>query len=86
MTTQQQNTVDSLVARIHRANNNQNVSVMNIRKGHILLTVFNVRDKIDWVTTTTFCEVEINTKGTITKGFMDALRPRTETKYPYINN
>ncbi len=49
------------------------------------LNIGNVRDKVDFVRTTTFCDVEINTKGNITKGFLNELRPKVTTEYPYMN-
>ena len=85
MTTQQTNTIDRIVKRIEKLNNTQTVSVHELRKGHVSLLVFNVRDKVDFITTLTFCDVEINTKGNITKGFANEFTPKRETKYPYIN-
>jgi hypothetical protein len=85
MTTQQQNTINRMVARIERANGKQTVSILDIRKGHISLCVFNVRDNVESIRTTTFCDVEINTKGTITKGFANELSPKQEVKYLYID-
>jgi hypothetical protein len=85
MTTQQQNTINRIVARIERLNNKQTISVHNIRKGHIALLVFNVIDKIDFVRTTKYCDIEINTKGNVIKGFANEYTPIVETKYPYIN-
>ena len=85
MTTQQKNTIDRITKRIERANGNQTVSIFEIRKGHINLSVFNVRDKVDFIRTTTYCDVEINTKGNVTKGFLNELNPKTETKYPYMD-
>ena len=85
MTTQQKNTIERMVSQIEKANGKQTVSVIDIRKGHIILNVFNVRDKVDFIRTTTYCDVEINTKGKITKGFSDVLRPQETVVYPYIN-
>tara|TARA_R110000803_G_scaffold6446_4_gene20935 strand:+ start:1129 stop:1386 length:258 start_codon:yes stop_codon:yes gene_type:complete len=85
MTSQQKTTIDQVVKRIERLNNSQTVSVHDLRKGHISLLVFNIKDSVDVVRTTTFCNIEINTKGNITKGFLNELTPKTETKYPYMN-
>ena len=85
MTTQQTNTVNSIVARIERLNGKQTVSVHNILKGHISLLVFNIVDRVDVVRTSVFCDIEINTKGNIVKGFSNEYTPKTEVKYPYTN-
>ena len=84
VTSQQKNTIKRIVSTIEKANGKQTVSVLDIRKGHVILNVFNVRDKVDVIRTTTFCDVEINTKGNITKGFYNYLTPKVETKYPYM--
>ena len=85
MTTLQENTIERITKKVERLNGNQTVSVHNIRKGHILLNIFNVRDLTDVVTTTTFVDVEINTKGNITKGFANEYNPKVEKAYPYMN-
>ena len=85
MTTLQENTIERITKKVERLNGNQTVSVHNIRKGYILLNIFNVRDLTDVVTTTTFVDVEINTKGNITKGFANEYTPKVEKVYPYIN-
>ena len=85
MTTLQENTIERITKKVERLNGNQTVSVHNIRKGHILLNIFNVRDLTDTITTTTFVDVEINTKGNITKGFANEYTPKVEKVYPYIN-
>lgn len=85
MTTSQKNAIERITKRVERLNGNQTVSVHNIRKGHVLLNIFNVRDLTDFVTTTTFVDVEINTKGNITKGFASEYKPKVETIYPYMN-
>lgn len=85
MTTQQKNTVDRFTKVIERLNGKQTVSVGDIRKGHIYLNICNVRDKVDFIRTTTYCDVQINTKGNVTKGFMNEYNPREEVIYPYIN-
>jgi GNAT superfamily N-acetyltransferase len=84
VTPQQKSTIERIVSTIERANGKQTISVLNIRKGHIVLLVFNVRDKVESITTTTYCDVEINTKGNVTKGFYNYLTPKVETKYPYM--
>jgi hypothetical protein len=84
VTPQQKSTIKRIVSTIERANGKQTISVLNIRKGHIVLLVFNVRDKVESITTTTYCDVEINTKGNVTKGFYNYLTPKVETKYPYM--
>lgn len=85
MTTQQKNTVNQLTKKIEKWNGTQKVSVWNVKKGHVLLWIGNVKDNTDWITTSTFCDVQINTKGNIVKGFFDYLTPKTETKYPYMD-
>ena len=85
MTTLQENTIERITKKVERLNGNQTISVHNIRKGHILLNIFNVRDLTDVVTTKTFVNVEINTKGNITKGFANEYNPKIENVYPYIN-
>ena len=85
MTTSQKNAIERITKRVEKLNGNQTVSVHNLRKGHVLLTIFNVRDLTDVVTTTTFVDVEINTKGNITKGFANEYEPKIEKSYPYMN-
>ena len=85
MTTPQKNTIERIIKIVERVNGNQTVSTLEIRKGHINLLVFNVIDKVDFIRITTYCDLDINTKGNITKGFLNELTPKTETKYPYIN-
>ena len=85
MTTEQKNTVSRFVKINERVNGKMNVSVHNIRKGHISLVIDNVRDRVDFIRTTTYCDVEINTKGKVVKGFFDELRPKETTVYPYMN-
>ena len=85
MTTSQGNTIERITKKVERLNGNQTVSVHNLRKGHVLLTIFNVRDLTEVVTTTTFVDVEINTKGNITKGFANEYQPKVEKIYPYLN-
>lgn len=85
MTTSQGNTIERITKKVERLNGNQTVSVHNLRKGHVLLTIFNVRDLTEVVTTTTFVDVEINTKGNITKGFANEYEPKVEKSYPYMN-
>ena len=85
MTASQGNTIERITKKVERLNGNQTVSVHNLRKGHVLLTIFNVRDLTDVITTTTFIDVEINTKGNITKGFANEYEPKVEKIYPYLN-
>ena len=85
MTNSQKNTIDRITNQVERLNGKQTVSVLNIRKGHVSLTIFNVRDLTDVVTTTTFVDVDINTKGNIVKGFANQYQPKVETVYPYMN-
>jgi len=85
MTASQGNTIERITKKVERLNGNQTVSVHNLRKGHVLLTIFNVRDLTEVVTTTTFVDVEINTKGNITKGFANEYQPKVEKIYPYLN-
>lgn len=85
MTDLQRNTVDRLTKQIERLNGSQTVSVLDIRKGHIILNIFNVRDLTDVVTTTTYADIEINTKGKVTKGFCNPYEPKVNKVYPYMN-
>lgn len=85
MTSAQKTTIDRFTKICERANGKQTVSVNNIRKGHISLVIFNVRDRVDFIRTTTFCDVDINTKGKVLKGFFDELRPKETTVFPYID-
>ena len=85
MTDLQKNTIDRITKQVERLNGKQTVSVLNVRKSHINLCIFNVRDLTDVVTTTTYVDVDVNTKGNIVKGFCDQYRPKTETVYPYMN-
>lgn len=85
MTREQKDTIERITFKVQKFWGKQNISIHNIKKNHISLCVFNVKDKVDVITTTTFCDVEINTKGNITKGFFDNLRPKESKKYPYMN-
>lgn len=87
MTELQKATVEQLKYRVFKLNENQNVSVHNIRRGHICLFIGNTREALggDVITTTTFVDVEINTKGNITKGYCDFYTPKVKKEYPYMN-
>lgn len=85
MTAQQQDTVDRMVARIEKLNGKQKVVFFDILKGHVILYVGNVINRQNYTRETIYCNVEINTKGNITKGFADALRPKEWVKYLYID-
>ena len=85
MTTQQKHTIGSLTGAVERFNGKQTVDVREIRKGHIALNIFNVRDLTDVITTTTYVDVEINTKGRVVKGFVRELNPKEEKVYPYMD-
>ena len=85
MTDLQKNTIDRVTKQIERLNGKQTISVVNIRKNHVILNIFNVRDLTDVVTTTTYTDVEINTKGSITKGFCNPYEPKVVKVYPYMN-
>lgn len=85
MTTQQQNTIERLVTRTQKLNGTQKVVSFDIRKGHITLYIGNVIEGNQYTRETVYCDVEINTKGNITKGFFDALRPKEWVKFHYIN-
>ena len=85
MTDLQKNTIDRITKQVERLNGKQTVSVLNIRKGHINLCIFNVRDLTDVVTTTTFVNMDINTKGKSVKGFANPYEPTVETVFPYMN-
>ena len=85
MTDLQKNTIDRVTKQIERLNGKQTISVVNIRKNHVILNIFNVRDLTDVVTTKTYADVEINTKGNITKGFCNPYEPKVVKVYPYMN-
>ena len=85
MTDLQKNTIDRITKQVERLNGKQGVSILNIRKNHILLTIGNKRDLTDFITTTTYVEVDINTKGNVIKGFCNPYEPKVKTIYPYIN-
>ena len=85
MTDLQKNTVDRITKQVERLNGKQTVSVSNIRKGHINLCIFNVRDLTDVVTTTTFVDMDINTRGKSVKGFANPYEAKVETVFPYMN-
>jgi len=87
MTELQKATVEQLKHRVFKLNKNQNVSVHNIRRGHICLFIGNTRETLggDVITTNTFVDVEINTKGNITKGYCDFYTPKVKKEYPYMN-
>jgi hypothetical protein len=85
MTDLQKNTIDQITKQVERLNGKQTVSVSNIRKGHVNLCIFNVRDLTDVVTTTTFVDVDINTKGNTVKGFANPYEAKVETVFPYMN-
>jgi len=85
MTDLQINTIDRITKRVEKLNGKQTVKVYNIRKGHINLSIFNVRDLTDVITTTTYVDVDINTKGNVVKGFANPYEAKVETVYPYMN-
>jgi hypothetical protein len=85
MTDLQKNTIDRITKQIERLNGQQTVSILDIRKGHVNLCIFNVRDLTDVITTTTYVEVDINTKGNVVKGFANPYEPKVEKVYPYMN-
>ncbi len=87
MTDLQKDTVEQLKNRVLRLNRNQNVTVHNIRKSHIALFIGNTRETLggELITTTTFVDVEVNTKGNITKGYCDFYTPKVKKEYPYKN-
>jgi hypothetical protein len=85
MTDLQKNTIDRITKQVERLNGKQTVSIFNIRKGHVNLCIFNVRDLTDVVTTNTYVEVDINTKGNIVKGFANPYEAKVKTVYPYMN-
>ena len=85
MTDLQKNTIDRITKQVERLNGKQTISVLDIRKGHVILNIFNVRDLTDVVTTTTYADVEINTKGNISKGFCNPYEPKVEKIFPYMN-
>ena len=85
MTDLQKNTIDRITKQVERLNGNQNVSIFNIRKGHVNLSIFNVRDLTEVITTSTYVDVDINTKGNVVKGFSNPYEPKVEKVYPYMN-
>ena len=85
MTTQQQNTIDRIILKIEKLNGKQKVNVFNISKGHVTLFVGNVRECFQYNRETIYCNIEINTKGNITKGFYDALRPKEKVQYFHMD-
>jgi len=85
MTDLQKNTIDRITKQVERLNGKQTVSVLNLRKGHVSLTIFNVRDLTDFITTTTYVDVDINTKGNVVKGFANPYEAKVETIFPYMN-
>ena len=85
MTDLQKNTIDRITKQVERLNGKQTVSVLNIKKGHVSLNIFNVRDLTDVITTTTFVDVDINTKGNIVKGYANPYEPKVTKVYPYVN-
>lgn len=85
MTNSQKNAIDQITKRIEKWNGSQTVSVYNVRKGHVLLWIGNVKDNTDFIRTTTFCDIQINTKGNKVKGFLNYLTPKTKTKCPYMD-
>ena len=56
MTDLQKNTIDRITKQIERLNGQQTVSILDIRKGHVNLCIFNVRDLTDVITTTTYVD------------------------------
>ena len=85
MTDLQRNTIDRITKQVEKLNGKQTISVSNIRQGHINLCIFNVRDLTDVVTTTTFVDMDINTKGKSVKGFANPYEAKVETVFPYMN-
>ena len=85
MTDLQKNTIDRITKQVERLNGKQTVSVLNLGKGHVNLCIFNVRDLTDVITTTTYADVDINTKGKFVKGFANPYEPKIEKDYPYMN-
>tara|TARA_R110001632_G_scaffold27006_5_gene72758 strand:- start:6033 stop:6347 length:315 start_codon:yes stop_codon:yes gene_type:complete len=88
MTQSQKNTIDRLTIIVEKINGKQTVSFHDIRKSHILLSIFNIRKTLGGavVTTTEFVNVDINTKGKVVKGYVKELRPNVTTVYPYFND
>ena len=85
LTELQKNTIGQLQGRIERLNGKQTVSVYNVRKGHVLLTIFNKKDNCYVIRTETYADVQINTKGNIVKGFVNEYSPKEEVVYPYMD-
>jgi hypothetical protein len=85
MTDLQKNTIDRITKQVERLNGKQTVSISDIRRGHVNLCIFNVRDLTDVITTSTYVDLDINTRGNIVKGFANAYEPKVEKDYPYMN-
>ena len=85
LTELQKNTIGQLQGLIERLNGKQTVSVNNIRKGHVLLFIGNTRDRVDFIRTQTYADVQINTKGNIVKGYFNKLSPKQTVVYPYMD-
>ena len=85
MTDLQKNTIDRVTKQVERLNGKQTISVLSIKKGHVNLSIFNVRDLTDIITTTTYVDVDINTKGNAIKGFINIYEPKVKKVYPYMN-
>tara|TARA_R110000851_G_scaffold58782_1_gene136278 strand:+ start:711 stop:983 length:273 start_codon:yes stop_codon:yes gene_type:complete len=85
LTELQKNTIGQLQGLIERLNGKQTVSVNNIRKGHVLLFIGNTRDRVDFIRTQTYADVQINTKGNIVKGYFNKLSPKETVIYPYMD-
>jgi len=85
LTELQKNTIGLLKGRIERLNGKQTVSVYNVGKGHVLLTIFNKKDNCYVIRTKVYADVQINTKGNIVKGSWSEYYPKEEVVYPYMD-
>jgi len=90
MTKNQKSTVNSITTLVKKYNNTEwnkmKVSMLYLyKKGHISLSIGQYKEfvgKYSVEVRTTFVDVEINTKGNITKGFVEPLTPKVErTKF-----
>tara|TARA_B100000963_G_C22554396_1_gene638368 strand:+ start:322 stop:627 length:306 start_codon:yes stop_codon:yes gene_type:complete len=90
MTKNQKSTVNSITTLVKKYNktewNKIKVSVLYLyKKGHISLLIGQYKEflgKYSVEVRTTFVDVEINTKGNITKGYVEPLKPKVKrTKF-----
>ena len=81
LTELQESTIYQIQGLVERLNGKQNLSVVNIRKGHISVFMGNTRDTDFCTTTQTYVDLELNTKGNIVKGFFNQYTPKETKKF-----